>query len=107
MPTRSSGRLPHLAIAAVAVVLLASVPGRPVALAAPGVRRLPTASGAATLIWDCQTAANQLWTTWAGGEIRVFGDMCLDAENQGTTNGTAVILWACTTNPTRDGSGHE
>jgi alpha-galactosidase len=54
-----------------------------------------TASGAATLIWDCHTAANQLWTTWEGGEIRVYGDKCLDAYNQGTANGTRVITWPC------------
>ncbi|WP_049569555.1 glycoside hydrolase family 27 protein [Streptomyces sp. SBT349] len=54
-----------------------------------------TASGAATLIWDCHTAANQAWTTWAGGEIRVFGDTCLDAYEQGTANGTPVVTWAC------------
>ncbi|HEX6341155.1 glycoside hydrolase family 27 protein [Umezawaea sp.] len=54
-----------------------------------------TAAGAATLIWDCHTAANQLWTTWAGGEVRVFGDRCLDAYDQGTTNGTRVITWSC------------
>jgi len=54
-----------------------------------------TASGATTLIWDCHTAANQSWTTWANGEIRVFGDKCLDAFNQGTTNGTRVVTWPC------------
>lgn len=54
-----------------------------------------TAAGAATQIWDCHTAANQLWTTWAGGEIRVYGDKCLDAEDQGTANGTPVITWSC------------
>ncbi|MEU7721413.1 glycoside hydrolase family 27 protein [Streptomyces tibetensis] len=54
-----------------------------------------TAAGASVLIWDCHTAANQLWTTWAGGEIRVFGDKCLDAYNQGTTDGTRVITWPC------------
>ncbi|MBB5803475.1 alpha-galactosidase [Saccharothrix ecbatanensis] len=54
-----------------------------------------TAAGAATLLWDCHTAANQLWTAWAGGEIRVFGNMCVDAENRGTTNGTRVITWPC------------
>ncbi|ROP42146.1 alpha-galactosidase [Saccharothrix texasensis] len=54
-----------------------------------------TAAGATVLLWDCHTAANQLWTTWAGGEIRVFGDKCLDAYNQGTTNGTRVITWSC------------
>ncbi|WP_461033054.1 glycoside hydrolase family 27 protein [Streptomyces mayteni] len=54
-----------------------------------------TAQGATTLIWDCHTAANQSWTTWAGGEIRVFGDKCLDASNQGTSNGTPVVIWPC------------
>ncbi|MER5835799.1 ricin-type beta-trefoil lectin domain protein [Streptomyces sp. NPDC002130] len=54
-----------------------------------------TAAGATVLIQDCHTAARQLWTTWAGGEIRVFGDKCLDAYNQGTTNGTRVITWPC------------
>jgi alpha-galactosidase len=54
-----------------------------------------TTAGATVLIWDCHTAANQLWTTWAGGEIRVFGDMCLDGYAQGTTNGTRVITWPC------------
>ncbi len=51
-----------------------------------------TASGAGTLIWDCQTAANQLWTTWENGEIRVFGDKCLDA----TTSGARVFSRSCT-----------
>jgi alpha-galactosidase len=55
-----------------------------------------TSAGATVLIWDCHTAANQLWTTWAGGEIRVYGNMCLDAYDQGTTNGTRVITWPCT-----------
>ncbi|CAL9630687.1 hypothetical protein SUDANB108_06093 [Streptomyces sp. enrichment culture] len=54
-----------------------------------------TAAGATVLLWDCHTAANQLWTTWAGGEVRVFGDKCLDAYEQGTTNGTRVITWPC------------
>lgn len=55
-----------------------------------------TAAGAGALIWDCQTAANQLWTTWENGEVRVFGDKCLDADHQGTTNGTRVLSWPCT-----------
>jgi alpha-galactosidase len=54
-----------------------------------------TTAGATVLIWDCHTAANQLWTTWAGGEIRVFGDKCLDAYDRGTVNGTRVITWPC------------
>ncbi|WP_101257575.1 glycoside hydrolase family 27 protein [Streptomyces barkulensis] len=59
------------------------------------VEEASTAAGTATLIWDCHTAANQLWTTWAGGEIRVYGDKCLDASEQGTSNGTPVIVWPC------------
>ncbi|AXX30504.1 ricin-type beta-trefoil lectin domain protein [Actinosynnema pretiosum subsp. pretiosum] len=54
-----------------------------------------TAAGATVLVWDCHTAANQLWTTWAGGEVRVFGDKCLDAYEQGTVNGTRVVTWPC------------
>ena len=59
------------------------------------VDNFSTAPGATVLIWDCHTGANQLWTTWAGGEIRVFGDKCLDAFNQGTANGTRVVTWSC------------
>ncbi|OLF14978.1 glycoside hydrolase family 27 protein [Actinophytocola xanthii] len=59
------------------------------------VDNFSTAPGATVLIWDCHTGANQLWTTWAGGEIRVFGDKCLDAFEQGTANGTRVVTWAC------------
>ncbi|GAA2330658.1 glycoside hydrolase family 27 protein [Streptomyces violaceusniger] len=59
------------------------------------VENASTAAGARAVIRDCHTAASQLWTTWAGGEIRVFGDKCLDAYDQGTTNGTRVITWPC------------
>ncbi|MEV8099876.1 ricin-type beta-trefoil lectin domain protein [Kitasatospora sp. NPDC085879] len=59
------------------------------------VDRAATTAGTATLIWDCHSAANQLWTTWAGGEIRVYGDKCLDASGQGSTDGTQVIIWPC------------
>ncbi|MFE2754460.1 ricin-type beta-trefoil lectin domain protein, partial [Actinosynnema sp. NPDC059335] len=59
------------------------------------VQNSSTAAGAATVLWDCHTAASQAWTSWAGGEIRVFGDKCLDADNQGTANGTRVITWSC------------
>ncbi|WP_223283765.1 ricin-type beta-trefoil lectin domain protein [Streptomyces sp. FBKL.4005] len=54
-----------------------------------------TTAGSKTLLWDCHTAANQLWTSWAGGEIRVYGDKCLDASGRGTTNGTPVVIWPC------------
>ncbi|HEX8868117.1 MAG TPA: ricin-type beta-trefoil lectin domain protein [Lentzea sp.] len=54
-----------------------------------------TAAGAATVIQDCHTAASQQWTSWPNGEVRVFGDRCLDAYDQGTTPGTRVITWSC------------
>ncbi|MFF5675730.1 glycoside hydrolase family 27 protein [Streptomyces hygroscopicus] len=59
------------------------------------VENASTAAGARVLIQDCHGAAAQLWTTWAGGELRVFGDKCLDAYDQGTANGTRVITWPC------------
>ncbi|MEQ0564506.1 ricin-type beta-trefoil lectin domain protein [Amycolatopsis sp. NEAU-NG30] len=59
------------------------------------VENSSTAAGAGTVIQDCRTNASQLWTTWPGGEIRVFGDKCLDADHQGTTNGTRVLSWPC------------
>jgi len=60
-----------------------------------GVADSSTAAGAATAIRGCETAADRQWTSWAGGEVRVFGDKCLDANNQGTTDGTRVITWPC------------
>jgi alpha-galactosidase len=59
------------------------------------VENSSTAAGAGAVIQDCRTNASQLWTTWPGGEIRVFGDKCLDADHQGTTNGTRVLSWPC------------
>jgi hypothetical protein len=29
------------------------------------------------------------------GEVRVYGDRCLDAEAAGTANGTRLIIWEC------------
>ncbi|MFC5662562.1 glycoside hydrolase family 27 protein [Kitasatospora misakiensis] len=59
------------------------------------VSRAATTAGSTAVIWDCHTAANQLWTTWAGGEVRVYGDKCLDADHAGTANGTKVLIWPC------------
>ena len=33
----------------------------------------------------------------------MFGDKCLDADNQGTANGTRVIIWPCNGGPTSSG----
>ncbi|GAV37396.1 glycoside hydrolase family 27 protein [Streptomyces acidiscabies] len=60
-----------------------------------GVTGSSTAAGAGAAIRGCETAADRQWTSWAGGEVRVFGDKCLDAYDQGTTDGTRVITWTC------------
>jgi alpha-galactosidase len=60
-----------------------------------GVTGSSTAAGAAAAIRGCETAADRQWTSWAGGEVRVFGDKCLDAYDQGTADGTRVITWSC------------
>lgn len=52
-------------------------------------------SAAKIVIFDCHGAANQLWTEWPNGELRVFGNLCLDAAYQGTENDTQVIAWPC------------
>ncbi|WP_199443154.1 glycoside hydrolase family 27 protein [Umezawaea beigongshangensis] len=54
-----------------------------------------TAPGTTTLFWDCHGAANQLWTRWSNGEVRVFGSLCLDAVDRGTAEGTRVVTWTC------------
>jgi hypothetical protein len=54
-----------------------------------------TSSGAATIIWDCHTSANQRWTRTAAGELRVYGGSCLDVNGAGAANGTKVIIWPC------------
>ncbi|MEU0880241.1 ricin-type beta-trefoil lectin domain protein [Lentzea sp. NPDC005914] len=52
-----------------------------------------TAPGAEVILYDCHGAANQLWTSWPNGEVRVFGDRCLDAA--GTSPGSKVVSWSC------------
>ncbi|WP_416973736.1 glycoside hydrolase family 27 protein [Streptomyces sp. 4F14] len=77
---------------------LASTAGRlrhPASGRCLGVTGSSTAAGAAAAIRGCETAADRQWTSWAGGEIRVFGDKCLDAYDQGTADGTRVITWPC------------
>ncbi|MFD0441545.1 ricin-type beta-trefoil lectin domain protein [Streptomyces indonesiensis] len=59
------------------------------------VENASTAAGAKVLIRDCHTAARPAVDHLGGGEIRVFGDKCLDAYDQGTANGTRIITWPC------------
>ena len=44
-------------------------------------------------IWDCHGGTNQRWTRTAAGELRVYGDRCLDVNGNGTANGTKVQIW--------------
>ncbi|WP_189801214.1 endo-1,4-beta-xylanase [Streptomyces tanashiensis] len=52
-----------------------------------------TADGTQLNLWDCNNRANQQWTYTAGGELRVYGDKCLDAA--GTGNGAKVQIYSC------------
>ncbi|GAA3398775.1 endo-1,4-beta-xylanase [Streptomyces roseoviridis] len=52
-----------------------------------------TTDGTQLQLWDCHSATNQQWTYTAAGELRVYGDKCLDAA--GTGNGTKVQIYGC------------
>ncbi|WP_418955567.1 endo-1,4-beta-xylanase [Streptomyces tritici] len=52
-----------------------------------------TTDGTQVHLWDCNNRPNQQWTYTAGGELRVYGDKCLDAA--GTGNGTKVQIYSC------------
>ena len=51
-----------------------------------------TANGTQPVIWDCNGAANQRWTT-SGQTLQALGK-CLDSPT-GATAGTKVQLWDC------------
>ncbi|MEN3358496.1 MAG: hypothetical protein V7637_2478 [Mycobacteriales bacterium] len=53
------------------------------------------ANGAPTIIWDCNSGANQQWALTAAGELRVYGTKCLDVLNQATAAGSPVGIWDC------------
>ena len=44
---------------------------------------------------DCATQSGQLWTYTAGKQLQGPGNLCLDANGGGASNGTAVIVWSC------------
>ena len=53
-----------------------------------------TTNGTQLIIWDCHSAANQLWTYTASKQLQVLGK-CLDAYNNQTSAGTKVEIWDC------------
>ena len=52
-----------------------------------------TADGIQLQLWDCGNAANQQWALSGAGELKVYGNKCLDAG--GTGNGTKVQIYSC------------
>ncbi|MGW4550640.1 endo-1,4-beta-xylanase [Streptomyces violaceorubidus] len=52
-----------------------------------------TTDGTQLQLWDCHSGANQQWAVTDAGELRVYGDKCLDAA--GTGNGSKVQIYSC------------
>ncbi|WP_322501508.1 endo-1,4-beta-xylanase [Streptomyces rochei] len=52
-----------------------------------------TTDGTQIQLWDCHTNSNQQWTYTDAGELRIYGDKCLDAA--GTGNGAKVQIYSC------------
>ncbi|MFD3515498.1 endo-1,4-beta-xylanase [Streptomyces sp. NPDC058657] len=52
-----------------------------------------TTDGTQLQLWDCNNRTNQQWSHTAAGELRVYGNKCLDAA--GTGNGAKVQIYSC------------
>ncbi|MFF0311059.1 endo-1,4-beta-xylanase [Streptosporangium sp. NPDC004379] len=52
-----------------------------------------TTDGTQVQLWDCHGNANQQWTSTSAGELRVYGNKCLDAG--GTANGAVAQIYSC------------
>jgi hypothetical protein len=52
-----------------------------------------TADGTAVQLWDCNGGGNQQWAATSAGELRVYGNKCLDAA--GTGNGAGIQIYSC------------
>ncbi|MFF9159990.1 endo-1,4-beta-xylanase [Streptomyces longwoodensis] len=52
-----------------------------------------TTDGTQVQLYDCNGASNQQWTLSDAGELKVYGNKCLDAG--GTGNGTRVQIYSC------------
>ncbi|MGC0335278.1 endo-1,4-beta-xylanase [Streptomyces sp. SLBN-8D4] len=52
-----------------------------------------TTDGTQLQLWDCHNGTNQQWTYTAAGELKVYGNKCLDAA--GTGSGTKVQIYSC------------
>ncbi|MFI7705595.1 endo-1,4-beta-xylanase [Nonomuraea sp. NPDC049480] len=52
-----------------------------------------TTDGTAVNLWDCNGQTNQQWTQTSAGELKVYGNKCLDAG--GTGNGAKIQIYSC------------
>ncbi|MFC7844369.1 endo-1,4-beta-xylanase [Streptomyces sp. NPDC057382] len=52
-----------------------------------------TTDGTQLQLWDCHSGTNQQWAYTDAGELRVYGNKCLDAA--GTGNGAKVQIYGC------------
>ncbi|MQY11011.1 Endo-1,4-beta-xylanase A [Streptomyces sp. RB5] len=57
------------------------------------VPNVSTADGTRVQLWDCNNGTNQQWTQTASGELRVYGNKCLDAGGSG--NGAGIQIYSC------------
>ncbi|WP_181789160.1 endo-1,4-beta-xylanase [Streptomyces phytophilus] len=52
-----------------------------------------TTDGTQLQLWDCHSGTNQQWASTDAGELRVYGNKCLDAA--GTGSGARVQIYGC------------
>ncbi|MFJ3086262.1 endo-1,4-beta-xylanase [Streptomyces sp. NPDC086838] len=52
-----------------------------------------TSDGTAVQLYDCHSATNQQWELTSAGELKVYGNKCLDAA--GSANGAKVQIYGC------------
>lgn len=53
-----------------------------------------SSNGAEVVLEDCTGSSSQHWV-FTNGQIRVFGNMCLDLPSGRTTDGTKLQIWTC------------
>ncbi|KAF7296088.1 putative carbohydrate-binding module family 13 protein [Mycena kentingensis (nom. inval.)] len=58
--------------------------------------------GATVVIEDCDSSKQQQWLSTAGvgnaGQLKIFGDKCLDVVDGSTANGAKLQIWTCADN---------
>jgi hypothetical protein len=54
--------------------------------------------GAKVTIQPCTNAASQKWTFSGGGQVKAYGNKCLDVTSGKNADGTKMQIWTCSTN---------